>query len=59
MRRALASLLLLATLAGCAATPQDHTPLAVHDETLEPKAGVEVCYQLIFCPLVSSAALSR
>jgi hypothetical protein len=57
MRRALALASLLATLAGCASAPQ--APLAVHDETLQPHAGLEVCYQLIFCPLVSAAELSR
>lgn len=59
MRRAFALIALLATLAGCATAPQGDAPLAVHDETLEPKAGVEVCYQLIFCPLVSSVELTR
>jgi hypothetical protein len=59
MRRAFALTALLATLAGCATAPQGYVPLAVHDETLEPQAGVEVCYQLIFCPLVSAADLSR
>jgi ABC-type uncharacterized transport system auxiliary subunit len=59
MRRAFALTALLATLAGCASAPQSATPLAVHDETLEPQASVEVCYQLIFCPLVSSVELAR
>jgi hypothetical protein len=59
MRRAFALTVLLATLAGCATASQGDAPLAVHDETLEPRASVEVCYQLIFCPLVSSAELAR
>lgn len=58
MRHALV-LALLCTLAGCAGTPPDQAPLAVHDETVETRAGVEVCYQMIVCPLVSAAELSR
>jgi len=55
MPRALASLLLIASLAGCAAAPQARTPLAVHDDN----PGLKVCYQLLVCPLVGAAELAR
>ncbi|WP_252273731.1 hypothetical protein [Pseudomonas subflava] len=59
MRRAATLILLFAALTGCAAAPQSRAPLAVHDETLEPRAELEVCYELIFCPLVSAVRLPR
>jgi hypothetical protein len=59
MRRALALASLLAMLAGCASAPQEGAQLAVHDETIQPRAAIEVCYQLIFCPLVSTTELQH
>lgn len=55
MRRALALACLLATLGGCANSAHRQSPLSVHDERIEARAGSEFCYQLIVCPLVSAA----
>lgn len=55
MRRTLAFACLLATLGGCTGQLQPQPPLAVHDERIEVRADSEYCYQLIVCPLVSSA----
>lgn len=55
MRRALSFACLLATLGGCSNASQPQSPLSVHDEHIEALADSEFCYQLIVCPLVSSA----
>lgn len=53
MRPALAFLLLCA-LSGCAGSPRHAAPPSLAGESFEPEQGTVICYQLIFCPLISA-----